>query len=213
MTDEVSAVARAIVSCTRCPRLVAWRTETAGPAGVGSPVAGFGDPQAGVFLLGMATAAAGGNCTGRAFTGNRSARTLVAALHRAGFANQPTSEHVGDGLRLDRAWMASAVRCPPPGNRPLAAERDACLGHLRAELAALGRVRVVVCLGVFAWDAALRCVDADPRPRFRHGREHVGPDGLVVLGCYHPSPQNTATGLLTPPMLDAVLHRARELMV
>lgn len=200
------------MACTRCPRLVAWRAETAGPEGVGAPVAGFGDPAAGVYLLGMATAAGGGNRTGRAFTGNRSADTLVAALHRTGFANQPTSEHPGDGLRLHRAWMASAVRCPPPRNRPTAAERDACLGHLRAELAALPHVRVVVGLGVFAWDAALRCRGITPRPAFAHGRELHAPGGPSLLACYHPSPQNTNTRLLTPAMLDTVLRRARELI-
>ena len=209
--DALARVRRAIVDCRRCPRLVAWRAETAGPGGWGRPVPGFGDPQARIFLLGLATAAGGGNRSGRAFTANRSASFLVAGLHRAGLANQATSEHVDDGLVLRRAWMASAVRCPPPGNRPTAAERSACAGHLEAEWAALPGLRVVVALGGAAWGAALRCAGVRPMPAFAHGREVSLPDGNVLLGCYHPSPQNTNTGVLTGAMLDAVLQRARDL--
>jgi uracil-DNA glycosylase family 4 len=179
------------------------------------PVPGFGDPAATVHVLGLATAPHGGNRTGRPFTGNRSADVLVAAMHRTGLANQPTSRHVGDGLRLHGAWMSSVVRCPPPDHRPTPQERDTCLRWLSEEVDALDGVRVVVCLGGFAWDAATRWAGVRPRPRFGHGTEHVvasGPrEGLVLLGCYHPSPQNTATRRLTAPMLDAVLLRARDL--
>ncbi|MDQ2706638.1 MAG: uracil-DNA glycosylase [Actinomycetota bacterium] len=200
-----------MVACTRCPRLVTWRAQTAGRDGWGAPVPGFGDPDARVFVLGMATAAGGGNRVGRAFTGNRSADTLVAALHRTGFASQPTSVHIGDGLRLRGAWMASAVRCPPPGNRPTAAERDACGVHLRAEWQALPRLRVVVALGALAWTAAQRVAGVRPAVPFGHRREVSLPDRMLLLGCYHPSPQNTNTGLLTTDMLDEILRRAREL--
>lgn len=170
-----------------------------------------------MFFLGMATAATGGNRVGRAFTGNRSASFLVAGLHRAGFANQATSEHAGDGLRLDRAWMASAVRCPPPQNRPTAAERDACATHLRAEWRALPQLRVVVALGALAWTAAQRCAGIEPIVDFAHGRETrlpatpAHPGGAALVACFHPSPQNTNTGLLTPDMLDTVLRRATDL--
>ncbi len=211
LPDELARVRRAIVGCRRCPRLVSWREKTAGPGGWGAPVPGFGDPAARIFLLGLATAAGGGNRVGRAFTGNRSASFLVAGLHRSGLANQATSEHVDDGLVLQGAWMASAVRCPPPGNRPTEAERSACAGHLQAEWAALPGLRVVVALGGLAWGAALRCVGVRPLPAFAHGRELSLPTGMLLLGCYHPSPQNTNTGLLTGEMLDAVLARARDL--
>lgn len=142
---------------------------------------------------------------------------LVAGLHRAGFANQATSEHAGDGLRLDRAWMASAVRCPPPQNRPTAAERDACATHLRAEWRALPQLRVVVALGALAWTAAQRCAGIKPIVDFAHGRETrlpatpAHPGGAALVACFHPSPQNTNTGLLTPDMLDTVLRRATDL--
>nr|MDQ6915152.1 uracil-DNA glycosylase [Actinomycetota bacterium] len=160
---------------------------------------------------GLAPAAHGGNRTGRVFTGDRSGDWLFAALHRAGFANQPTSTHPGDGLRLRRCWIGAAVRCAPPANRPTPRERDNCLPYAARELELLDDVRVVVCLGAFAWDAALRLASAPrPRPRFGHGAEaRVG--GRTLLGCFHPSQQNTFTGKLTPEMLDAVFARAREL--
>ncbi|PVZ15019.1 uracil-DNA glycosylase [Actinomycetospora cinnamomea] len=213
---RLADLAARIADCEACPRLVAARRE-AEPAATSwaRPVPGFGDPDATVHVLGLATAPHGGNRTGRAFTGNRTADVLVAALHRTGLANQPTSRHVDDGLRLHGAWMSSAVRCPPPDHRPTPQERDTCLRWLSEEVDALGRVRVLVCLGGFAWDAAATWAGVRPRPRFGHGAEHVvaaGPrEGLALLGCYHPGPQNTATGRLTPSMLDAVLHRAREL--
>jgi uracil-DNA glycosylase len=208
---DLDRVRDEILRCRRCPRLVAWREETAGPRGQGLPVPGFGDPGAEVFLLGLATAAGGGNRTGRAFTGNRSASFLVKGLHRTGFANQPTSDRVGDGLVLTGTWMASAVRCPPPANRPTAAERAACSGHLRAEWAALPNLRVVVALGGLAWSAALRGAGVRPAVSFTHGREMALDPDTTLLGCYHPSPQNTNTGLLTTDTLDAVLRRARAL--
>ena len=207
--------------CRRCPRLVAWREQVAREKRAafrdeqywGRPLAGFGDPAARVYVLGLAPAAHGGNRTGRIFTGDRSGDWLYASLHRTGFANQPHALHRDDGLRLEGAWVAAAVRCAPPANKPLPAERDNCLPYAAEELALLREVRVVVCLGGFAWDAALRLLatGARPRPRFGHAAEHDLPDGRVLLGCYHPSQQNTFTGRLTEDMIDAVMWRAREL--
>jgi uracil-DNA glycosylase family 4 len=174
------------------------------------PVPGFGDPRARVYLLGLAPAAHGGNRTGRVFTGDRSGDWLFTSLHRTGFANQPTSRHRDDGLRLRGAFIGAAVRCAPPANRPLPSERDNCLPYAARELALL-RPAVVVCLGAFAWDAACRLVAVRPKPRFAHAAEHSVPDGPVLVGTYHPSQQNTFTGKLTAPMMDAILLRAREL--
>jgi uracil-DNA glycosylase family 4 len=177
----------------------------------GRPLPGFGDPRAPVYVLGLAPAAHGGNRTGRIFTGDRSGDWLFASLHRTGFANQPTSRHRGDGLCLEGAFIAAAVRCAPPANRPLPSERDNCLPYAARELELIGP-RVVVCLGSFAWDAACRLLSVRPRPRFGHGAEHdPAGGGPVLLGAYHPSQQNTFTGKLTEPMLDAVFVRAREL--
>lgn len=161
------------------------------------------------MVLGLAPAAHGANRTGRFFTGDRSADFLVSALHRAGFASQPTSRSRDDGLTLTNAWISAAVRCAPPQNRPTPAERDACLPYAARELELLD-AKVVVCLGAFAWDAALRLCGVRPKPKFGHGAEHAA-GGVTLLGCYHPSQQNTFTGVLTPGMLDAVLSRAREL--
>jgi uracil-DNA glycosylase len=213
-----------ITACRRCPRLVAWREEVArekraafaGERYWGRPVPGFGDPEARVVLFGLAPAAHGANRTGRMFTGDRSGDFLVAALHRTGFASAPVSRHAGDGLRLRDLWIGAAVRCAPPQNRPLPAERDACLPWSTAELDVLRDVRVVVCLGAFAWDAALRLRAARglpvprPRPRFGHGASFGDGGPLPLLGCFHPSQQNTFTGRLTAPMLDDVLLAARE---
>ena len=161
------------------------------------------------MVLGLAPAAHGANRTGRYFTGDRSGDFLFAALHRAGFASSPVSRRRDDGMRLSGLWISAAVRCAPPQNRPTPAERDACLPYAGRELELLD-AKVVVCLGAFAWDAALRLFGVRPKPKFSHGAEHeVG--SLVVVGCYHPSQQNTFTGVLTPEMLDAVLSRAREL--
>jgi uracil-DNA glycosylase len=208
-----------IVRCRRCPRLVEWRERVAREKRAafrdeeywGRPLPGFGDPRAGVYVLGLAPAAHGGNRTGRVFTGDRSADWLFASMHRTGFANQPTSVHRDDGLRLDGAWVTAAVRCAPPANKPLPAERDNCLPYAAEELSLLAPA-VIVCLGAFAWDAACRLLDLRPKPRFGHGAEIIpGEGGPVLLGCYHPSQQNTFTGKLTEPMIDAVFLRAREL--
>ena len=219
MSASLEALEAEITTCRRCPRLVAWREEVALVKRAafrdqeywGRPLPGFGDPQARVVVLGLAPAAHGGNRTGRIFTGDRSGDWLFAALWRAGFASQPQSVSRDDGLTLTDCWVTAAVRCAPPVNRPSPAERDNCLPWLTAELGDLPRVRVIVCLGGFAWDAAMRVLDA-PRPRrsFGHGGEAlVG--RYVLLGSYHVSQQNTFTGRLTEPMLDAVFERTREL--
>jgi uracil-DNA glycosylase family 4 len=208
-----------IVTCRACPRLVAWREEVARVKRAsftsqtywGRPVPGFGDPQARVMVLGLAPAAHGANRTGRIFTGDRSGDWLFASMYRTGYANQPTSVSADDGLRLTDLWVAAAVRCAPPANKPTPDERDRCLPYAREELDLLSRVSVIVCLGAFAWDAALRILGgARPRPKFGHLAEaRVG--AYTLLGSFHPSQQNTFTGKLTVPMTDAVFHRAREL--
>ena len=175
----------------------------------GRPLPGFGDPEAGIAVFGLAPAAHGANRTGRFFTGDRSGAFLFAALHRAGFASKPVSRHREDGLRLSGLWITAAVRCAPPQNKPTPAERDACLPYAARELALLN-ARVLVCLGAFAWDAALRLLELKPKPKFAHGAEAEA-SNIVLLGCYHPSQQNTFTGVLKPEMLDAVLLRAKEL--
>ncbi len=187
------------------------RAAFAGEEYWGRPVPGFGDPAARVYVLGLAPAAHGGNRTGRVFTGDRSGDWLFASMHRAGFANQPTSVHRDDGLRLDGAFVGAAVRCAPPANKPLPSERDNCLPYAAEELELL-RPAVIVCLGAFAWDAACRLLGLRPKPRFGHAAEHAPPgDGPVLLGSFHPSQQNTFTGKLTEEMMDAVFRRAREL--
>ncbi|HEV2776088.1 MAG TPA: uracil-DNA glycosylase, partial [Solirubrobacteraceae bacterium] len=194
------------------------RASFAGEEYWGRPIPGFGDPEAGVMILGLAPAAHGANRTGRVFTGDRSGDFLFAALHRTGFANQPTSLHAADGLMLRGAWISAAVRCAPPANKPTPAERDTCLPYALREFELLASVRVIVCLGAFAWDAALRLFAGSgldvprPRPRFAHGAElALEPPAPVLLGTYHPSQQNTFTGKPTPAMIDAVLERARQL--
>jgi uracil-DNA glycosylase len=207
-----------VVECRRCPRLVEWRERVAREKRAafrdeeywGRPLPGFGDPQAPVYVLGLAPAAHGGNRTGRVFTGDRSADWLYASMYRTGFANQPTSLHLGDGLRLEGAFVAAAVRCAPPANKPLPAERDNCLPYAARELSLL-EPRVIVCLGAYAWDAACRLLSLRPKPPFGHGAEFEPPDGgPLLLGSYHPSQQNTFTGKLTEQMSDAVFVRARE---
>ena len=212
-----------VVACRRCPRLVDWRERAARErprryrdcSYWARPLPGYGDPGARVLVVGLAPAAHGGNRTGRIFTGDRSGDWLFAALHRAGLANQATSVSLDDGLRLLDCYIAAIVRCAPPGNRPTPEERDACLPYLVRELALLPEVRALVCLGSFAWEGALRAMAershrVRPRSAFGHLAEApVGP--YVLLGCYHPSQQNTFTGKLTEPMLDAVFRRAREL--
>jgi len=213
-----------VTRCRRCPRLVAWRERVAQEKRAsfadwdywGRPLPGFGDPDARILVLGLAPAAHGANRTGRIFTGDRSGDWLFAAMHRAGLANQPTSVSRDDGLRLRDAWVTAAVRCAPPANRPTPGERDNCLPWTEKELALLRRVRVIVCLGAFAWDAALRVRAAlgdptpRPKPRFGHGAEAAGAR-WTLLGCFHPSQQNTFTGKLTEAMLDDVFGRARDL--
>jgi len=213
-----------IVTCRRCPRLVAWREEVARTRVArhrdavywGRPVPGFGDPAARLLLVGLAPAAHGGNRTGRVFTGDNpggSGELLFEALHRSGFSTRPRSTGAGDGLRLRDAYIAAVNRCAPPANRPTTAERDACLPFLVRELRLLTSLRVILALGGYAWDAVLRVLAweghrAAPKPRFGHGSEAaVGP--YTLLGCYHPSQQNTFTGRLTMAMLDDVLERAR----
>jgi len=176
----------------------------------GRPVPGFGDPEAAVYVLGLAPAAHGGNRTGRVFTGDRSGDWLFGSMYRTGFANQPHSVHADDGLELHGAFVAAAVRCAPPANKPLPSERDNCLPYAAEELRLI-RPSVIVCLGKFAWDAACLLHAVRPRPAFGHLAEHALPDGPVLLGSYHPSQQNTFTGRLTEPMLDAVFSHARQL--
>jgi uracil-DNA glycosylase len=217
-----------ITTCRRCPRLVEWRERVArekraayaGEEYWGRPVPGFGDPKARIYILGLAPAAHGGNRTGRVFTGDRSGDWLFASLHRTGFANQPTSLHADDGLELRGAFVAAAVRCAPPANRPLPSERDNCLPYAAEELALMPTVRVIVCLGGFAWDAALRLAtkgdgprSLQPRPKFGHMAEVELPSGRYLLGSYHPSQQNTFTGKLTEEMTDAVFERASALAI
>jgi uracil-DNA glycosylase family 4 len=209
-----------IVECRACPRLVAWREQVAVEKRAayrdqeywGRPVPGFGDPDAALVVVGLAPAAHGANRTGRMFTGDRSGDWLYAALFRAGFANQPTSVDRGDGLELRGAWITSPVKCAPPANKPTPTERDTCRPFIDAELELLANVRVVVALGAFGWAEAARVLAFDRRPTFGHGAEATAPDGRVLLGSYHVSQQNTFTGRLTEPMLDAVFGRARELI-
>jgi uracil-DNA glycosylase family 4 len=176
----------------------------------GRPLPGFGDPEADVFVLGLAPAAHGGNRTGRVVTGDRSGDWLYASMHRTGLANQPHSTHPGDGLELTGAWVCAAVRCAPPANKPLPVERDNCLPYAAEELRLI-HPAVIVCLGKFAWDAACLLLGVRPRPAFGHLAEFEPSEGPVLLGSYHPSQQNTFTGKLTEPMLDAVFVRAREI--
>ena len=220
MSAELAALEAEITACRACPRLVEWRERVAREKRAsfrdwdywGRPIPGFGDPAARVLILGLAPAAHGANRTGRIFTGDRSGDFLFAALHRNGFANQPTSEHRDDGLELHDCWITAAVRCAPPANKPLPEERDRCSAWLERELALVAWPRVVVCLGAFAWESGVRQLAPGlrPRPRFGHGEEARLGD-LILLGCFHPSQQNTFTGKLTEPMMDAVFGRARAL--
>ena len=224
-SPALSELATEIVVCRLCPRLVAWRERVAvekvarfaGDTYWGRPLPGFGDPDARVFVLGLAPAAHGGNRTGRIFTGDRSGDFLCAALHATGFANQPTSVRADDGLILTDVYLAAAVRCAPPMNQPTIVERDNCSPYLVRELAALTAVRVIVALGAFGWEAAIRAIAAGPvrstsrrRPKFGHGAEAVI-GAYHLIGSFHPSQRNTFTGRLKPSMLEAVLRRAEEL--
>jgi uracil-DNA glycosylase family 4 len=219
LTDE-------IVACRRCPRLVAWREQVAREKVArfrdetywARPVPGFGDPDARILLVGLAPAAHGGNRTGRVFTGDASGDFLWAASYRAGLADRAASRRADDGLTLTDVYIAAAVRCAPPANKPTPDERDRCAPFLARELGLLERVRVVVALGAYGWDAALRAMAANgerpdermAKPRFGHGAE-VAVGRYMLVGTYHPSQQNVFTRRLTAPMLDAVLRRAQEL--
>jgi len=218
------ALTAEIVACRRCPRLVAWRELVAREKVArfrdeeywGRPIPGFGDADGRILVLGLAPAAHGGNRTGRVFTGDASGDFLWPALHRAGLADRAVSRRADDGLTLTDAYIAAAVRCAPPANKPTVLERDTCAPFLVRELALLANIRVVLALGAFGWDAALRALaalghrPARGKPRFGHGAEaRVGP--FLLLGSYHPSQQNTFTGRLTAAMFDGVIERAVEL--
>ena len=225
MTDRaaLAALTAEIVGCRRCPRLVEWRERVARDKVLrfrddvywGRPLPGFGDPDGRILLVGLAPAAHGGNRTGRVFTGDASGDFLWAALYAEGLADRPASRRADDGLTLTGAYIAAAVRCAPPLNKPTNDERDACAPFLAREIGLLSEVRVIVALGQFGWDAALRALatlghEVRPKPRFGHGAEAaVGPYRL--LGSFHPSQQNTFTGRLTAPMFDAVVRRASEI--
>ncbi len=220
----MAALQARVTGCRKCPRLVAWREQISREKRAsfrehdywGRPVPAFGDPNARVFVVGLAPAAHGANRTGRMFTGDRSGDWLYRALHRAGFANQPESIDRSDGLELSDVFVTAAVRCAPPANKPQGSERDACRPWLDRELDVMRNVKVVVTLGGFAYAQTLRIL-ADrgapvprPRPRFGHGAE-IELGTVTVLASYHPSQQNTFTGKLTEPMFDAIWCRAREL--
>lgn len=218
MSDTLSALNRDIVDCRACPRLVEWRERVGREKRAAfrdetywsRPITGFGDPDAWLLIVGLAPAAHGGNRTGRVFTGDRSADFLVAALHRAGLASQPNSDHVGDGLILAGCRMTAAVRCAPPANKPTPSEEESCRPFLVRELELCGSTRVLLALGGFAWQALMRVL-APPRPwpKFGHGAV-TATDRYTVVGSYHPSQQNTFTGRLTSTMLDDVLTVARS---
>jgi uracil-DNA glycosylase family 4 len=225
---DLPALTAEIVACRACPRLVAWREEVARDKRAafrdedywGRPVPGFGDPDARLLLVGLAPAAHGGNRTGRVFTGDRSGDFLFASLHRTGFANQAESIRAGDGLELTDAYVAAAVRCAPPANKPTPLERDTCMPYLVRELALLTEIRVIVVLGAFGYEATWSTLRAASlpgvelpgrRPRFAHGLEVVC-GRLTIVGAFNPSQQNTFTGRLTPTMLDEVFERARQLI-
>ncbi|MEY4633016.1 MAG: hypothetical protein RLZ18_388 [Actinomycetota bacterium] len=217
--DSLEKVCADISSCRACPRLVEWRESIAAEKRAsfkddeywGRGVPGFGDPKAKLWVMGLAPAAHGANRTGRMFTGDRSGDWLYRAMHRAKFATQAESKWRDDGLQLKGAWVSSAVRCAPPDNKPNPDERDACRTYLVRERELFTNIRVVICLGSFAYEAVCKEWGVKPRPKFGHGVEVVAPDGTVILCSFHPSQQNTFTGKLTEPMFDAVFSRAREI--
>jgi uracil-DNA glycosylase family 4 len=219
MDDSLAKITDEIVHCRKCPRLVAWRELVATEKRAAyknetywaRPLPGFGDPNARLLVVGLAPAAHGGNRTGRLFTGDRSGDWLFGALFRAGYANQPTSQHVHDGLQLKGAYISAVVRCAPPGNKPTREERDNCLPYLQREMGLLKQVKVIVCLGKFAYDGVAQAMGLKKRPAFGHGVEAELPDGRRLLCSFHPSQQNTFTRKLTVPMFDAIFLRARQL--
>jgi uracil-DNA glycosylase family 4 len=215
---SLQQLAAEIHACEQCPRLVEWTRQVAIDKRAayrddtywGRPVSGFGDPAARIVVLGLAPGAHGANRTGRVFTGDRSGEWLFRAMHKAGLAKQPNSDHRDDGLTLKGAWVTVAVRCAPPGNKPTPEERKRCAPYLERELALLDRARVIVCLGAFALQAAAELLGMSPKPKFAHGAVfEVG--GYTLVCSYHPSQQNTFTGTLTEPMLDAVFAEAVRL--
>ena len=218
--DSLKSVSSDISACRLCPRLVEWREHIAQEKRAsfadetywGRGVPGFGDPKAHLWVMGLAPAAHGANRTGRMFTGDRSGDWLYRAMHKAGFATQAESVSATDGLSLINAWVSSAVRCAPPDNKPTNTERDTCVTYLKRERELLRNVKVIVCLGSFAYDAVCREWGMKPRPKFGHGVEATAPDGTVVLCSFHPSQQNTFTGKLTEPMFDSIFARARTVL-
>jgi len=208
-----------IVSCRACPRLVEWREEVGRVKRASyrndeywaRAVPGFGDPDARLLVVGLAPAAHGANRTGRMFTGDRSGDWLYRAMWRAGYASQPQSRSLSDGMVLTDAWVTSPVKCAPPGNKPTTVERDQCRPFFARELDALSRLRVLIVLGSFGYQVACKELGIKPRPKFGHGVEVPMPDGRMLLGSYHVSQQNTFTGRLTEDMLDSVFRRAREI--
>ncbi len=220
MSGALNDLAQRVESCERCPRLVEWREQVGLEKRAAyrdqvywaKPVPSFGDPQARVVLTGLAPGAHGANRTGRMFTGDRSGDFLYPALHRVGLANQPGSQFRGDGLKLSGCYITAAVHCVPPENKPSTEERDNCLPFLKEELLLLPHAKSIVCLGQFAWDATLRAVTSvppRPKPKFGHATEWET-ERFTLIGCYHPSQQNTFTGKLTEQMIDTVLLRAIE---
>ncbi len=216
--DALQELQADIIASRQCPRLVEWRERVAKEKRAaykeweywGRPVPGFGDPAARLVVVGLAPAAHGGNRTGRIFTGDRSGDWLFRALHRAGYANQPVSEHRDDGLRLSGVYVTAVVHCAPPGNRPTREERDNCTPFLERELRLLRNWRVIVALGAFAYDSVALVLGLRHRPAFGHGIEAALPEGRVLVGSYHPSQQNTFTGKLTEGMFDEIFRRARQ---
>ncbi len=228
LPTDLQALQDQITTCERCPRLVEWRQQVAGRKVArfrdqiywGRPLASFGDPQGRLLIVGLAPAAHGGNRTGRMFTGDASGDWLFRALHRAGFANQPTSTDPGDGLQLRGCYISAVVRCPPPDNKPTPEESSRCRSYLAQELEILPRVEVILALGQFAFDHCLKILypqgwprrELGSRPKFGHQRAYGVAQGRILLASYHPSQRNTATKRLTEPMLDAVIKQAKQLI-